>query len=791
MNDRGPRAPGQDPRRAGWLAVLVLALAGAGLAPAQSPFLRGDANGDGVVSTADVPGVLEVLFPRGPRSLCPAAADADDDGAVTAADAIRIAQYLAGQAPPPPPPFPSFGYPEVPRLPCSMGFVHPPVVNGGAYVFVDDGTGEPGDTAQVRIEFRYAPDLDGATVRLRYDPATLSLEAASFPESDDVWPELSRIGETAPGEAVLTFLSRQPIEAGTIAEVTFRIHPDAEAGSEPIQLVAGPGGTEVVREGEAIFPATYAGEVRITRAPIAPPRDLSCIPAWGVPLLAWTNGDDYDQIAIERDGSTIALLSGGVELYADDRVPPGPHGYRVRGMRGAGRSTACFARYEGVWVPPPDDAQATSRALEGVVELTWRNGALYDAIQIERNGELIAVVGGDRERYIDRAPVEGLNVYFLSGLFEGAETDRAVATILVLGQAGPVFVRGDANMDGTISLSDIAFLRTALAGEAEIPGCLDACDANDDGSVSPADALAILLVLFGDASPLPPPGLLGGADPTLDSLTCADGRIRWGAYEPSNIVWVGSIEAGRGEPFALPVLATTTFDIEAAQIVLSYDPTLLEIQGADAEGTVLEALGLGDLEVALVANRPDRGYVAIAIPAAERLGTLVIPPFDARPIVRLLGRVREGAAGTIAILPGDCLGPYCLRNEFTYRGRAVYVTIYPRTVAGRISIRGDNPGTLDFLRGDANADEQIDVGDGIFLANYLYAGGPTPLCADSADANDDGQLDAADPIAILMFVFGQGGPLAEACFTCAADVTEDGLPTCLDHPCFGRRPVEE
>jgi len=703
MDDRGPRTLSRDPRRAGWIAGFILAIAGADPSLAQSPFLRGDANGDGVVSTADVLGVLDTLFPRGPRSLCPAAADADGDGVVSAADAIRIAQYLTGHAPPPPPPFPSFGYPEEPRLPCSMGFVRPPEVNGGTYIFVDDATGEPGGTARVRIELRHAPDFDGATIRLRYDPFLFSLEGARFPQSDETWPDLSRIGETAPGEATLTFLSGRPFRAGTIAEFSLRIHPGAIASSGAIRLVSGPGGTEVVREGEALFPATYGGEVRITRSPLAPPRDLVCVPVRGVPLLQWTNGDDYDQVAIERDGATVAILSGGVEIHADDRVPPGPHAYRVRGMRGAERSTGAFARYEGAYLPPPEDATATRRGEEGAVDLAWRSAAAYDVIQIERNGELIALIGGDRDRYIDRAPVEGLNVYFISGLLDGAETDRAVATILILG-AAPIFVRGDANMDGTVSLSDVVFLRAHLAGQAETPACLDACDADDDGSVAPADALAILQVLFAGAPPLPPPGVLGGADPTPDTLSCLDGRVRWGAYEPSSIVWVGSIEAARGEAFALPVFATTTFDVEAVQIVLSYDPGLLEILGADVEGTLLEALDLGD-----------------------------------------------------------------------------------SAVAGRISIRGDNPGTLDFLRGDANSDERIDVGDGIFLANHLYAGGPAPLCADAADANDDGQLDVADPIAILMFVFGRGGPLAEACFTCAADATEDGLPACREHPCFDRR----
>lgn len=73
-------------------------------------------------------------------------------------------------------------------------------------------------------------------------------------------------------------------------------------------------------------------------------------------------------------------------------------------------------------------------------------------------------------------------------------------------------------MNITDAVSVLAFLFT---GGVE-PGCKDAADANDDGSLNITDAIFVLGHLFlGGAEP-PAPGSRGcGADPTADQLgTC-------------------------------------------------------------------------------------------------------------------------------------------------------------------------------------------------------------------------------------------------------------------------------
>lgn len=59
----------------------------------------------------------------------------------------------------------------------------------------------------------------------------------------------------------------------------------------------------------------------------------------------------------------------------------------------------------------------------------------------------------------------------------------------------------------------------------------------------------------------------------------------------------------------------------------------------------------------------------------------------------------------------------------------------------------------DFIRGDANQDDRVDVSDPRFSLDHLFLGGPAPLCLAAADANDDEKLDIADAIATLGFLF--------------------------------------
>jgi hypothetical protein len=60
----------------------------------------------------------------------------------------------------------------------------------------------------------------------------------------------------------------------------------------------------------------------------------------------------------------------------------------------------------------------------------------------------------------------------------------------------------------------------ALFAQGSTPTCLDAADANDDGAVDIADAIALLSHLFAGSGDVPQPFAECGIDPTVDGLGC-------------------------------------------------------------------------------------------------------------------------------------------------------------------------------------------------------------------------------------------------------------------------------
>ena len=91
-----------------------------------------------------------------------------------------------------------------------------------------------------------------------------------------------------------------------------------------------------------------------------------------------------------------------------------------------------------------------------------------------------------------------------------------------------------------------------------------------------------------------------------------------------------------------------------------------------------------------------------------------------------------------------------------------------------------------FNRGDANADDVLDVADAVFTLSYLFASSAAPACEDAADANDDGTLDIADAIAVLGHLFAGAGDLPEPFGDCGVDPTADALECSSYEPCQDR-----
>jgi hypothetical protein len=90
-----------------------------------------------------------------------------------------------------------------------------------------------------------------------------------------------------------------------------------------------------------------------------------------------------------------------------------------------------------------------------------------------------------------------------------------------------------------------------------------------------------------------------------------------------------------------------------------------------------------------------------------------------------------------------------------------------------------------FTRGDANADgNSLDLGDAIYILQFLFSNGPEPPCLKAADANDDNKaIDIGDGVYILQHLFASGPALPAPSASCGLDATEDALTCTSFGPC--------
>src|SRR5262245_8694685 len=87
--------------------------------------------------------------------------------------------------------------------------------------------------------------------------------------------------------------------------------------------------------------------------------------------------------------------------------------------------------------------------------------------------------------------------------------------------AGATFIRGDADQNGGLELTDaVNIISSLFLGAGALP-CLDSGDADDSGELDLTDPIQLLNFLFLGGEPPPPPYPLCGDDPTADSLGCA------------------------------------------------------------------------------------------------------------------------------------------------------------------------------------------------------------------------------------------------------------------------------
>lgn len=277
-----------------------------------------------------------------------------------------------------------------------------------------------------------------------------------------------------------------------------RIDDTLVTGLVPPRGDAGPVDLEVHQSsGDAVLPASveYTAKVLRVGTASAAPGERTAVDvriSTDESLRAFSFAVSYPADRVEVEGFDIeGTLSEGAEFVA-------PSIDNTTGVTTFGIILSIAG--DDPHIPPGDDS------------LVGRIGALLsnDATPREELELVVEERGGS-------PPIELLLTPLVSEVPE-----RPFATNgSVLVTAGHLFVRGDADSDGSVSISDaIMLLGSLFRGETRLR-CPDAGDSNDDGRLDISDAVFDLIFLFSGGEAPPPPFPDPDIDPTADDLGCS------------------------------------------------------------------------------------------------------------------------------------------------------------------------------------------------------------------------------------------------------------------------------
>lgn len=88
---------------------------------------------------------------------------------------------------------------------------------------------------------------------------------------------------------------------------------------------------------------------------------------------------------------------------------------------------------------------------------------------------------------------------------------------------------------------------------------------------------------------------------------------------------------------------------------------------------------------------------------------------------------------------------------------------------------------LPFVRGDANSDGGVDLGDAIWLLSYVFQDGAAPPCSKAGDANGDQVLDVGDAIFLISYIFSDGTSPSAPFPACGTETAPSSV-CCLASP---------
>jgi hypothetical protein len=525
-------------------------------------FIRGDANGDGVVTISDSQAILERTYRQLQPRDCQAAFDTTFDGRINLTDGVFLLNYFYLGGPEIPSPFPEMGpAPDGSALGCAEYGGGAPLEDPRARLALLSASTPGGTAGKATLLFGIASSSTVAAYSLRFAVPEAVIAVEEFPvdltgtlHEDGRWRNARLENGVVTASMLFSFVPEVHVLPPSalvrpVVEVRVCLARGTPAGEYPITLLdaefADPatgravhpqltGGTLVVgsevttagncaRTGpnedppEPIGPTEVAGNVvfRIADAAVLPGEAIS------LPLTIEADGGvqgfvfsvDFDEELLTATAVRRAWqIPGGynyrffVAAINNNNATPGSGGLDEGYLGGA----AIFAFDQYVAMPANEPVEAVRLEFQVHQDApdTTTQVRFMDGARIEPHEPFINAVATGGTQIVPN----------LSGSFLTVDCNLAILPIVDI----TVFVRGDSSGDGTVNLTDAQRTLNYLFLHGPRPHCFDAADANDDGTINITDPIFALGHLFlGTARTLPPPYPGVGPDPTADGMTCA------------------------------------------------------------------------------------------------------------------------------------------------------------------------------------------------------------------------------------------------------------------------------
>jgi hypothetical protein len=118
-----------------------------------------------------------------------------------------------------------------------------------------------------------------------------------------------------------------------------------------------------------------------------------------------------------------------------------------------------------------------------------------------------------------------------------------------------------------------------------------------------------------------------------------------------------------------------------------------------------------------------------------------------------------------------CLGACCIPDSATERTVQIYLSpdsYLMDTNGDPIPVRYHTSELMVWwsVPGDANSDSLVDVGDPVFITNYLYHEGPEPCVCEAADCNGDCLVSVSDIVYLINYLYKGGTTPSQGCVSC-------------------------